>query len=310
MNSYLIVGAGPVGSTIANKLAAAGHHVKVLTRSGSGPHHPNITLLTGDASDAAVVAEGARDTSAIFNCANPPYHRWAQDWPPMHRALLAAGESTGSVLVMMDNLYALGPDTRMPMTERSVMRATGTKGAVRRAMAEELLAAHAGQRVKATIVRASDFFGPGVTGSAFGERVIPNVIAGKKVGLLGGLDVPHSVSYMPDVADTMIAAATNPVAWGRAWQVPNSPARTQREIVAGFAAAAGTPARVNAMPKVLLSALGLFVPLMRELKETWYQFEGPWITDSTKTSTTLGVAATSFDVGAAATVAWWKTRAT
>jgi nucleoside-diphosphate-sugar epimerase len=209
---------------------------------------------------------------------------------------------------MMDNLYAFGPGTPMPMTERSVMLAKGTKGGVRRKMAEELLAAHAQDRVRATLVRASDFFGPGVTGSAFGERVIPKIIAGKKVGLLGSLDVAHSVSYMPDVASTMIAAATNAAAWGKAWQVPNSTAKTQREIIQGFAAAAGTTPKVNALPKAALAALGLFVPLMRELKETWYQFDEPWITDSSATVAALGVTATPFDEAAATTVAWWKDR--
>jgi nucleoside-diphosphate-sugar epimerase len=308
MTNYLVVGAGPVGSNIATKLAEDGHAVRVLTRSGTGPQHPNITLLKGDGADAAFTTSAAFSASAIFNCVNPPYHRWAQDWPPIHRSLLAAAESTGAVLAMMDNLYAFGPGTAMPMTERSAMLATGTKGAIRRMMAEELLAAHAEKRVVATLVRASDFFGPGVTGSAFGERVLPKIIAGNKVGLLGALDVAHSVSYMPDVAATMIAAATNDAAWGQAWQVPNSPAKTQREIVQGFATAAGTMPKVSALPKIALTVLGLFVPVMRELKETWYQFAEPWVTDSAATVATLGVSATPFDEAASATVAWWKQR--
>lgn len=308
MSTFLVAGAGPVGATIASKLANNGHRVTVLTRSGTGPSHPNITLVKGDASDPAVVAAAARGTAAIFNCVNPPYHRWAQDWPALHQSLLTGAESAGSVLTMMDNLYAFGPGTPMPMTEHSVMRATGTKGAVRRAMAEQLLAAHEEQRARTTLVRASDFFGPGVTGSAFGERVLPKVLAGKKVGLLGSLDVPHAVSYMPDVADTMIAAATNPAAWGRAWQVPNAPALTQRQLIDAFAAAAGTTACVGALPKFALNVLGIFVPMMRELKETWYQFDQPWTTDSTLTTDVLGVTATSVDQAAAATVAWWKDR--
>jgi nucleoside-diphosphate-sugar epimerase len=308
MSNYLVVGAGPVGSTIAMTLAQAGHTVRVLTRSGTGSQRPNITLLKGDASNIAFTTSAAFSASAIFNCANPPYHQWAQDWPPIHRSLLVAAESTGAVLAMMDNLYAFGLGTPMPMTERSVMLATGTKGLVRKLMAEELLAAHAEKRVAATLVRASDFFGPGVTGSAFGERVIPKIIAGKKVGLLGALDVAHSVSYMPDVAATMIAAATNAAAWGRAWHVPNSAALTQREIIQRFAAAAGTSPKVSALPKAALTAIGLFVPLMRELKETWYQFDEPWITDSSATVAALGVTATPFDEAAAVTVAWWKDR--
>jgi nucleoside-diphosphate-sugar epimerase len=306
MNLYLVVGAGPVGSTIALDLANDGHKVRVLTRSGTGPKHLNITLINGDASDAAVVIQAADAAAAIFNCANPAYHRWPEDWPPIHRSLMKAAEATGAVLVMMDNLYALGPDTTMPMREDTPMRAAGRKGAVRRTMATELLAAHDAGRLRATIVRASDFFGPGVRDAALGERVVPNVLLGKKVSVLGSLDIPHATSYMPDVARTMIAAASNEHAWGRVWQVPNSPAPTQRQAIEALASAAGTKPSVGTVPKVAMSVLGTFMPLMRELKETAYQFERPWTTDSTITESTLGVSATPLDRAAEATVNWWR----
>jgi nucleoside-diphosphate-sugar epimerase len=76
MSNYLVVGAGPVGSTIAMTLAQAGHTVRVLTRSGNGPQRPNIALLKGDASNIAFATSEAFAASAIFNCANPPYHQW------------------------------------------------------------------------------------------------------------------------------------------------------------------------------------------------------------------------------------------
>ena len=135
---------------------------------------------------------------------------------------------------------------------------------------------------------------------------MPNVIAGKKVSLLGSLDVPHSVSYMPDVVRTLVTIATDERAWGKPWHVPNAPATTQREMVQAFAAAAGTTAKVGAVPKVALAALGLFSPMMKGLQETWYQFAEPWVTDSTLTEQTFGLTATPLADGTAATVAWWR----
>ena len=134
------------------------------------------------------------------------------------------------------------------------------------------------------------------------------VIAGKKASLLGGLDVPHSLSYMPDVVSTLVTIANDERAWGKAWHVPNAPATTQRETVEAFAHAAGTTAKVGAVPKVALSVLGVAVPMMRELKETWHQWADPWVTDSTLTEQTFGLRATSLEEGAAATVAWWRQR--
>lgn len=308
MNHHVVIGAGPVGSGIATLLAARGEAVTVITRSGSGPTHALISKVRADAADTEALVHAATGAATIFNCANPPYHQWATAWPPVHQALMAAAERTGAVLVMMDNLYAFGPGTSMPMREHDAMNATGEKGSVRARMAHDLMAAHASGRLRATLARASDFYGPHVIGAALGERVLPNVLAGKKVSLLGALDIPHSVSFMPDVVTTMVTIAGDERAWGKPWHVPNAPAVSQRTTIEAFATAAGTTVKVGAVPKAALSALGLFSPMMRALKETWYQFAEPWVTDSALTEQTFGLSATPLSEGAAATVAWWRSR--
>ena len=308
MNHHVIIGAGPVGSGIAALLAGRGESVTVVTRSGTGPDHALITKLKADATDADALVLAASGTTAIYNCANPPYHKWASDWPPMHRAMMTAAERSGAVLVMMDNLYAFGSGSRMPMHEGDAMNAIGTKGAMRARMARELLEAHATGRLRGTLARASDFYGPQVLGSSLGKRVLPRVLAGKKVSMLGALNVPHSISYIADVTTTLVTIAEDERAWGKPWHVPNAPAPTQHEAVHAFATAAGTTVKVTAVAKPALSALGLFVPMMRELKETWYQYAEPWITDSMLTEQTFGLCATPLEEGAAATVAWWRGR--
>ncbi len=305
---HLVVGAGPVGSSTAIRLADLGHRVTVLSRSGNGPAHPGIDLVSGDANDVDSLTRHLDGSGALVNAANPPYHRWPQEWPPLHRAMCTAAERTGALLVVMDNLYAFGAKASMPMREDTSMRPTGHKGAVRAEMATSLLDAHSAGRLRAALVRASDFYGPEVRNSAFGDRVVPNVIAGKQVSMLGSLDVPHSVSYMPDIAATFVAVITQPQAAGHTWLVPNAPAVTQREMVEAFARAAGTQAKVSALPWIAITVGGIAVPMIRELKETWYQFAEPFITDSTRTENELEVRATSIDDGAAATVAWWRSQ--
>lgn len=308
MQHHVVIGSGPVGSGVALRLAEQGDTVTVVTRRGGGPSHPSIALRAADATDAVALTEICNGAATLFNCANPRYSRWETDWPPMHGAIMTAAERSGAVLVMMDNLYAFGPGTPMPMREDTPMRATGTKGAVRARMATELLDAHASGRLRGTLVRASDFYGPGVTDAAMGERVVPRVIAGKKVSVLGALDVPHAVSYMPDVVRTLVTIAADERAWGAPWHVPNAPAVSQRETVAAFAAAAGTEVKVGALPKAALSLAGLFNADIRELKETAYQFEREWVADATLTSATFGLQATPLADGAAATVAWWRSK--
>lgn len=305
---HLVVGAGPVGTTVALRLAELGHRVTVLSRRGTGPAHDGIDLAAGDATDIDTLVRHLDGTGALVNAANPAYHRWPQDWPPLHRAMCAAAERSGGLLVVMDNLYAFGAGAIMPMREDSPLHPTGPKGAVRAEMAATLMDAHAAGRLRAALVRASDFYGPQVQTSAFADRVVPRVLAGKKVSLLGSLDVPHSISYMPDVAATIAAVITQPAAAGRTWLVPNAPAVTQRDVVEAFARAAGTEARVSTVPRLAITVGGIASPLLRELKETWYQFAETWTTDSTRTETELGLRATPLADGAAATVAWWRAR--
>jgi nucleoside-diphosphate-sugar epimerase len=305
---HLIVGAGPVGSTTAILLASRGHAVTLLSRSGTGPRRDGIDLVKGDATDAPTLLRHLDGSGALLNAANPPYHRWPQDWPPLHRATCAAAERSGSLLVLMDNLYAFGAGAAMPMREDTPMRPTGPKGAVRADMATTLLQAHAAGRLRAAIVRASDFYGPEVVASAYGDRVVPPLLAGRRVSLLGSADVPHAVSYMPDVAATLTAVITQPKAAGFTWLVPNAPALTQRQIVQAFARAAGVSARIGTVPRAVVDLGGIAIPLLRELRETWFQFAQPWTTDSTRSEATLGVKATPIAEGAAATVAWWRAR--
>jgi nucleoside-diphosphate-sugar epimerase len=307
MQRHLVIGSGPVGSGIAQRLADQGSPVIVFTRSGTGPAHPAITLVKGDAADADALVRHAEGAATIFNAANPRYHRWGTDWPPMHQAIMTAAERTGAVIVMMDNLYAFGADRPMPMKPTDPLLATGEKGSTRARMATELLAAHAAGRLRATLARASDFYGPGVVYGPW-ARVVPRVLAGKKVSALGRVDVPHSFSYIPDVVATMVTIAADERAWGQAWHVPSAPAISMRETVQAFAAAAGTSVQMGTVPRLAITVGGLFNPTMKAVKEVLYQFDKPWIIDASLTEQTFGLAATPLTDAAAATVAWWRQR--
>ena len=88
MRKHVVVGSGPIGTATAQLLADQGDDVVVVTRSGSGPEHPRIRLVAADAADSERLVEIAQGATAIYNCANPPYHRWTTDWPPLAAALL------------------------------------------------------------------------------------------------------------------------------------------------------------------------------------------------------------------------------
>src|SRR6266508_1496565 len=109
MSLHVIVGAGQVGSTTATLLAEQGERVRLVSRRGSGPTHPAIERVAADATDAERLSALADGAAALYNCANPLYHRWLTDWPPLASSLLTAAERSGAVLVSASNLYGYGP---------------------------------------------------------------------------------------------------------------------------------------------------------------------------------------------------------
>ena len=302
---HVVVGAGPIGSGIAEVLTARGHLVRIVTRSGSGPAGIAAELVAADASNASAMAGLTEGAAAIYNCANPPYHRWPELWPPIAASLLSAAERCGGVLVTIANLYGYGParlsqgiagyDQVHPMTEATPQAATGRKGRVRAHMWRDALAAHESGRVRAVEVRASDYVGPGAQ-SVLGERVVPKVLRGRGVSVLGRTDRLHTWTYTRDVARLSVAAAAEAAAWGRAWHTPSGPPRTQRDAVDDLARAAGlAPVPVRALPSAALRVAGLFSPLMRELTETSYQFSEDFVMDSVAAQQAFGLEPTPWD---------------
>lgn len=295
MSTHLVFGAGPIGTATALELAATGEEVVIASRSGRGPTHDGVRLVSVDASDAAAVAEIAIGKATIHNCLNPTYTRWATDWPPMANALLAAAVRSNAVYVICSNLYGYGP-VDGPLTADLPLAATGTKGRVRAQMWEDALAAHERGDVQVVEVRSSDYIGPNAE-SHLGERVVPKLLAGKGVRVIGDPDALHSWTYTVDAARTMVAAATNPVAWGRAWHAPTNPPRSQREAISDLATAAGVPnISVKGMSRTVISGVGIVVPMVRELKETYYQFDAPYVLDDSHTREALSLEPTDWKI--------------
>ena len=200
---------------------------------------------------------------------------------------------SGAVLATVGNLYGYGP-VDAPMTEATPLAATGVKGRVRNRMWADALAAHRAGRARITEVRGSDYIGLG--GKSLPMMVLPKVLAGQRVFLPVAWDAPHTWTYVGDVARTLVAAATDPRAWGRAWHVPSAPPMSMRALADRAAELAGAPApRLTRMPYPVLWLGGLADPFAREMRETAHQFAGPFVMDSTAASETFGIEGTPLD---------------
>ncbi|MDX6360888.1 MAG: hypothetical protein QOH37_3942 [Nocardioidaceae bacterium] len=286
MDTHLVVGAGPVGIATTRRLLAAGHHVRVVTRSGSGPE--GAERVAADAADGAGLAALAEDSVAIYNCVNPTYSRWVSDWPPVAEALLWAAESSGAVLATVGNLYGYGR-VEASMTEETTLAATGHKGRVRNAMWRDALAAHRAGRIRTFEVRGSDYLGGN---SLLSVLVTPAFRQGRRAFVPADLDAPHTWTCVEDVAALLVTGVYDERAWGRAWHVPSDEPRTLRELSAIAASQLGVDPKLTAMPYAVLWAAGLVNPMAKELRETQHQFRAPFVLDSSAAQETFGLVPT------------------
>ena len=237
------------------------------------------------------MAELTRGSDAIYNCANPQYHRWPTDWPPIASALLAAAQANDAVLAITGNLYAYGPVDR-PMTEDLPLASSGTKGRVRARMWQDALAAHQAGRVRAVECRGSDYLGVGAQ-SLLSLAIVPRLAQRKTAYVPAPLDVRRSWTDVTDMARMLVTAATDPRAWGRAWHAPSAEPATIRHLTELAAARIGVVAKVREIPWPAIRAAGLVNPFARELRETRYQFDRPFILDSSAAQQTFGLEPTS-----------------
>lgn len=306
---HVVFGTGQVGSALAAHLASLGIPVRTVSRHRPAALPGGADWRGADATDPEAAADAAKGASVIYQCLNAPYTQWPERFPPLQRAVLTAAERSGALLVSLENVYGYGSTGGRPMTEDLPLAATTVKGRTRAAMTAELLAAAQAGRARIAIGRASDFFGAGVTGgSTLGERVFGNALAGRRADFIGNPDLQHTYSYVPDIAAGLATLGTDARAAGQVWHLPGPPTVTTRALLDLVAGEVGHPVGVRTVPKLAVRALALASPMMRGLAEMSYQFDEPFVLDTSKYQAAFGAAGTPLAAAIAATIAWYRTR--
>jgi nucleoside-diphosphate-sugar epimerase len=304
----VVLGAGPVGRGIAERLRRGERAVRVVTRSGRADVPDGVEVVAADVSRREEALRACEGAGVVYACVGLDYTNWAERWPPVFEGMLAGAEAAGARFVFMDNLYMYGP-VDQPMREDMPLTDYGRKPAVRSRLTRTWQEAHEAGRVLAASVRASDFYGPGVTKAALGERVFGRIVQGKAAQIVGNPDQPHSFAYIGDVVRALVTVGeADDDAFGQAWNVPNAPDRTVREVVTMFGDAVGQKAKLQVAPALLLSGMALFDANMRELKEMLYQWQRPFQVDASKFEARFWGDPTTFEDGIAATADWYRGR--
>lgn len=308
---HVVLGAsGGIGGAVVRELVARGLEACAVSRGGDAAVPDGVIRRAADVTTEVGARAACEGASVVYHAVQPPYHRWVEEFPRLNRAVTDAVAREGAKLAFVDNLYMYAP-VAGPITEESPQQPSSRKGRLRKELADELLTAHASGRLRVTIGRASDYYGPGGRNSIAGETLFGAAVAGKSVRWPGSADQPRGFSYLPDAARALVTLGASDRADGRAWIVPSAPPLTARALLTLVERELGRPIKLAVTSKLAMRLAGLFVPQARELPDIWYQFSAPFVADGSSFETAFGsFGPTPHEVGVPATVAWFRSQAT
>lgn len=301
----VVLGAGPAGTTLARELVGRGHPVRLVDRAGSGPAIEGVERFAADVATADGARAAVEGAAVVYHCVNVGYHLQVDFMPRIQEAVLAAAEAVGARLVVLDTLYPYGETHGAVMTEDSPWNATTRKGRMRAELDARYLAAHSEGRLRVVLGRSADFVGPGVLNSTLGGAVFPAAPTGGAVPALGDIDLPHSYTYIGDVAAGLATLGAHPDSDGRVWHLPTAPALSTRQILTMIEQRTGRPLDITVVDEP--RPFGPFDEVfMTEYAEMFYQHTEPQIVDSSAIEKAYGLTPNPLPATLDETLAWYE----
>jgi nucleoside-diphosphate-sugar epimerase len=299
-----ILGAnGVIGRELSRRLPEYSDRIRQVSRS---PKRVNATdeLFSADLLDAKATADAVAGSTVAYLVAGLKYdHKvWEEQWPKLMRNAIDACKRHGGALVFFDNVYAYGRVDGV-MTEDTPYNPCSRKGEVRARIATTLMDEVKRGELRAMIVRAADFYGPGASLSVTHATVTERLKAKRTPQWLGNAKAVHTFTYTPDAGRSLAMLGNTPSAYGQVWH-----ALTSKEPITGenyvriACELSRRPYALQVAPRWMLFLMGIFVPVVRENMEMLYQFEYDYRFDSSKAERALEIAATGYREGIAATL--------
>lgn len=305
---HVVLGTGAIGRAVAEELVRCGKPVRMVNRSGKLDEVPaGVEIIASDLYDPASVREVTRRAQVVYQASQPSYSEWPEKFPPLQQSIIDGLTGDDAKLVIVENLYMYGPTNGVPMTEDMPHNAHTRKGKTRSEMSKAALEAHAAGKARVTIARGSDLFGPWGLASTMGERVFYPLLQGKTAQVTGRTDLPHTHTFTRDFGKAMVILGERDESDGQVWHVPNdTPETTQGELIRMFGKEASLEPKMTGVGKFMLGLAGSFIPEAKETIEMLYEFDQPFIVDSSKFEKVFSMKATPMREAIKETMNWYK----
>lgn len=295
----LLGATGAIGNSVAAALRSEGKQYRVVGRSRTSLEKsfgddPLAEIAVWDPDDENSIRAALRGVTAAVHMVGVPYTDFHLHPILMRRVIDAAVAEGVDRLILIGTLYVFGRPQTERISESHPREPHTFKGKKRKEQEDIVLNAHTGGKIRTTVLRLPDFYGPGVERS-FLTDLFAAVKENRKAKLIGPIDVPHEFVFVPDVGPVVVKLLGTDAAYGHAWNLGGAGAITQRELAE---MAFGGKPRVMAAGKFVLRILGLFDPFMRELVEMHYLLTEPLIVDDSALNDLLGgISKTSYAEG-------------
>jgi nucleoside-diphosphate-sugar epimerase len=284
MKQTILGAGGAIGSELAKSLADYTSDIRLVSRNPKKVN-PNDELLSADLSQKEQVEKAVAGSDIVYLTVGFDYNTklWQRMWVPLIENVIAACQKHNCKLVFFDNVYAIGGDHVKHITEESPMSPCSKKGEVRAEVDRLILKAIESNKLKAIIARAPDFFSEFKDRSLLMNLVYDNLAKGKKAQWFCNAKVVHTCGYAPDLAKGTAMLGNTPDAYGQIWNLPTDPERiTGEQWINLFAEEMNTSNKYQVLPGWGMKALGLFVPILKEMYEMRYQYDRDYYFDSSK----------------------------
>ena len=290
---------GAIGTELARALRIYTTDIRLVSRNPVKVDK-NDQVFAADLRVKEEVFKAVQGASVAYLTVGLAYdHKiWQRDWPLIMENVIEACLKHQTKLVFFDNIYMYEGSHLNQIMETHKIAPPSKKGLVRAQLTKQLWRSVKEKGLEALIARSADFYGPNLKNSLLGELVIHPLRQGKTASWLVSDRFKHSFTYTVDAASATALLGNRKEAYGHSWHLPtakNPPSGSEWiQMVAGEL---GVRPRKRILGKKLVSALGLFKPMIKETAEMLYQYDKDYVFNSDKFEKHFAFQPTSYEDG-------------
>jgi nucleoside-diphosphate-sugar epimerase len=300
---------GAIGKAVLRELRNRNLNHRSVSRSADSVQQPNF--IQADLLNPKETALAIAGSAYVYLCIGLPYSSkiWSTQWEQLMKNVIDACAEHSAKLIFLDNVYMYGSPLPVPFDENAIQAPPSKKGKARKRTADLLLKAMQEGRVKGLIGRSADFYGEGAVNSSFYTSFLDRMLKGKAPQTLSSGDIVHTYANVRDNGRALVELALCDDCYGQVWHLPVGEPITTRQMLGLFNQELGSNHQLSVMPSFMRKILSLFIPILKEVGEMLYQFEGEYVMSFEKFKQRFpDFEVTPYQQGVQRMVKWFKNR--